>query len=472
MNDSPTCYFCVRLPNLPVQAERLARPVWESLLISSGQPGARVLAASDDLLEAGITEGMSLYRARRIAPLARVIPPDERLYRTHHETVEKVLRSFASRIEVHSLGTFLLDMSDVVDAMPGGSAAMAQTLHQAVREVVHLDIQIGIASGLFVAEQAATCAPLKGSVLVLPRDERTFLSHLPVGVLPNLPREFLRRMQLLGVHSLGDLSALPQAAAVRQFGKAMLTWHALARGLDPRPFCPTSPPLDMTHSRQLEDPVDNRFQLYRLLTDLSRSASQTLTAHGCEAEAIQLTLTSHRREVWKVERVVKPATADPDGLERRVRALLDQVKPTGAVTSVTLTCSPRRSEPSAAQLTLFGEASSDLEQRRRRFHTTTQALCQRLGAPPLIPLRDATAPAPIPAQVEATQNGIPTALYRDKRRTAVTAIEEHWRVENGWWDTPICRDYFRVVLANGAIRNLFHEINDASWFLDRTWSLL
>jgi hypothetical protein len=51
-------------------------------------------------------------------------------------------------------------------------------------------------------------------------------------------------------------------------------------------------------------------------------------------------------------------------------------------------------------------------------------------------------------------------------------FNEWWREERGWWsERPVRRDYFRVETADGAFYNLFQNLVDGEWYLDRTWPL-
>lgn len=56
---------------------------------------------------------------------------------------------------------------------------------------------------------------------------------------------------------------------------------------------------------------------------------------------------------------------------------------------------------------------------------------------------------------------------------AVRAIDDHWHDDRNWWeDQPIRRDYFRVVLADESLRNVFLDLHDHNWYVDRTYPIL
>ncbi len=62
---------------------------------------------------------------------------------------------------------------------------------------------------------------------------------------------------------------------------------------------------------------------------------------------------------------------------------------------------------------------------------------------------------PEPVQVEEDASGLPVAV-RMKRRQAVTAIEDRWRIDDEWWRTragiaPLLRCPARLRAAAGAL---------------------
>ncbi|MBI4212728.1 MAG: hypothetical protein HY534_00280, partial [Chloroflexi bacterium] len=47
----------------------------------------------------------------------------------------------------------------------------------------------------------------------------------------------------------------------------------------------------------------------------------------------------------------------------------------------------------------------------------------------------------------------------------VSQILDQWRIDDEWWRKEISRRYFRVVLANGAVVTIFHDLVGDGWFL-------
>ena len=79
---------------------------------------------------------------------------------------------------------------------------------------------------------------------------------------------------------------------------------------------------------------------------------------------------------------------------------------------------------------------------------------------------DTTKPVnlPEPLSVEENSAGLPTAV-RLKRRQAIIAIEDCWRIDDEWWRSePVSRLYYAVILASGQRIVLSKNLIDSSWY--------
>ena len=268
---------CILAPHLPVQVERNRDPgLTGRPIIVGGQPWdpGVVLDCCPAGEADGVRPGIRLARAEVLCPTARFLPADEPAYRAAHQALEAAIRQLTDRIETAGLGLFFADVTGL-ERTHGSDSHLARRLALEVggapghfpplTSVAKPDVRVGMASDRFTAEQAARAArPSTGSgeasdrwCLVPPGEERSFLSSLPLPTLPIDP-EPLRRLNLLGVHTLGALAALPRLALSRQFGPQAGFLHDLASGRDPRPVYTEAPPLGLEGRHAFEPPVAER----------------------------------------------------------------------------------------------------------------------------------------------------------------------------------------------------------------------
>jgi nucleotidyltransferase/DNA polymerase involved in DNA repair len=456
---------CVLAPNLPIQVERRRRRVEGSLLIAHPVDGATVFAMSDDVADAGVQAGMSLYQARQVVPSALVVEPDEMTYHACHGAMEAALRAFSPAIETVGLGEFLVDVRGL-ERIHRSDQALAEAMCSAAHSASGLAAQVGMASGKFTAQQAAR----SGVCVVAPGTESRFLAPLPITILPNLPGEMRRRLHLFDLYTLGDLVAIKKPAVLRQFGPEMSGLYELARGHDPRPLNPDVPPLRIVRSLRLTSSVAERQILLNATHRLCWQLGKALAEKGYHAEAIKLSLVGEDGQPMEIGQALKPPTSDEARLSRLAAQMLGRLQLKVPVMSVVLSAYPLRSWHLGMHQMALVEAGVSAKQ--TRLEETLQLLYHRFGQAVIRLAALLGPPVPLKVRVALNAEGLPARLAFGGESRVVVGVDEYWREEKFWWDRPVQRDYFRVLLADGSLRNIFQNLINGEWFLDRAWPLL
>jgi hypothetical protein len=73
--------------------------------------------------------------------------------------------------------------------------------------------------------------------------------------------------------------------------------------------------------------------------------------------------------------------------------------------------------------------------------------------------------APEPVRVEEDAAGFPVAVGAKRRRQAVAAVEDRWRLDDEWWRRePVTRLYYSVRLASGHRLVLYKDLITGDWY--------
>jgi len=236
---------CVLLPRFQIQVELSARPALRGrpVIITTSEGGKRVvLDASVEAEQA--TAGMPLQEAIARCPDAVLIEPDHTRYHTAFEAVLDGLNRCSPVVEGERLGLAYVGL-DGLEGLYGGEEPLIQALSEAIPPGLHT--QVGVAGAKFPAYLAARSAA-PGEAVKVGEDAPGFLVRFPVEVLP-LPWEVIARLRGFGLHTLGQLAAMPVGPLQAQFGRrGRLAWE-LARGIDPRPLPARAPGRSLVSSR-------------------------------------------------------------------------------------------------------------------------------------------------------------------------------------------------------------------------------
>jgi nucleotidyltransferase/DNA polymerase involved in DNA repair len=233
--------------NVPYFAATVERRDSAGDLMASGKPGQApglvlggqpwepqpVYAFSHEVAQQGVKAGMSLRLAHVLSPEARFMAANPARYSGASAEVADVLLDFTHLIEIEALwtptlakgkkancselgaarqwrlpATYTLDLESLPQAEALG---LAQEMGRQVRRQTQLAPAVGLAKSKFVAQVAAALTQPNHARPVTDAEEGVFLTGQQVHFLP-LDKETARRLSLLGVRTLGQLAALPQAS--------------------------------------------------------------------------------------------------------------------------------------------------------------------------------------------------------------------------------------------------------------------
>ncbi len=116
------------------------------------------------------------------------------------------------------------------------------------------DCRIGVADGVFAAEQAARAAGPQETAIVPAGGSAAYLAGLPVDVLDDA--DLVSLLRRLGVRTVGEFSRLSTRDVTTRFGRPGAWLHRLARGGDERVAAGRRPPLEVAQSVSFEPPLD------------------------------------------------------------------------------------------------------------------------------------------------------------------------------------------------------------------------
>ncbi|MGC9521572.1 MAG: DUF6504 family protein [Anaerolineae bacterium] len=461
-------------PHLPVQVELQRRRATKEGLIIGGRPWdpSVVLDCCAKAEADGVVPGMSLARAALRCPEADFVTADHAAYQEAQECLDAALRQFTDRVETAGLGAFFLEVGQLARRFPEDKGR-AEALLERAREASRLDLQIGLAEERFTAEQAALAARPNHAMVVPPRSGRSFLAPLPLNVLP-AEAETLRRLALLGVHTLGELAALPRTALIRQFGPQAGFLHELAAGADPRPLHPDAPPLELRQRTPFEPPTADRHTLLATAQQTATALAKALDQHSYQAQGLRIEITDTSKGIHTTATSLEPPTADARRLSRRIQALVDacgRQHITRPVETLEIVIYPLRpAYLGATQLALF---SASRDQRWQRLQEALRRLRARFGEFVVMVASLIKEPDPHPIQVTTDEDNVPLTFSWEERGKVihriyrVRQVYEHWRERRFWWSRPVARDYYRLEDTGGGVRLLYQDLSTGDWWLER-----
>lgn len=365
--------------------------------------------------------------------------------------------------------------------------------------------------------------------VVPPGDEMGFLAPLPLSRL-QLNERLATTLRRWGLVTIGDLARLPADRIRSRLGPEGEAAHRAARGIDPRPLIPHTPPPVLREGMELEWPVVNLEPLLYAIHGVLERLVHRLDHQQLACCLLELEL-SLEPDGYDSHAVRLPApTREVETLTALVRVELEGQPPPAPVSA--LICAVHPTLPRRAQLTLFGPAELNPD----RLATTLARIAARIGAdrvgsprtvdahlpesyrmtpfdpppPPrlrrdpsqgrgLLAVRVLRPPVPLeviveeraepgvartPAHEATTESGVSLSGPSEPARPRLVSVRSEtggainvqglvrvaagpWRLEEGWWgDEPVQRDYWDVELSDGGLYRIYRDPDTGDWFAD------
>jgi DNA polymerase-4 len=237
-----------------------------------------VCAASYEARRFGIRSAMPASRAERLCPDAIFLPPDFTRYRTVSSETRDIFRRHTDLIEPLSLDEAYLDVTENKSGLQTATS-VARTIREQIRKELQLTASAGVAPNKFLAKIASDWRKPDGLFVIQPDEVDTFLLPLPVGRIPGVGKVTERRLDELGIKTVGDLRNQELPALESHFGRYGVRLYELARGVDHSAVVPDRP----TKSISAEDTFERDLPLQETESVIRRLAEKVWSASRKES---------------------------------------------------------------------------------------------------------------------------------------------------------------------------------------------
>ena len=466
---------CVLITHLRARAElRRHAHLKDEPVVIVDRSRARPLVVDSSPGAPAVTAGMTLEQAVSHHAGTIVLEADEPYYHKLFNQAIESLQGVSDQVERAELGTAYVGLKGL-ETLYGGEARLIANLLNALP--AYLNPRIGVGDAKFPALIAARDSRTLGAARV-PADVQAFLAPRSIDLLPVSP-DTLTAMHRFGMHTMGQVSAMPERLMVDQFGAEGRRMWALCNGMDDSPLLPlkfeetvveyASLPFYSTSLEVLLVAVD---------TLLSRAYARPWMK-GRYASKAALECSAFGAAPWGKTIPFKGGVGEWERASYIIRSRLEMDPPQAPAEDVTLTLSDFTGD-SGAQLGLMPDLR---ESKQRQLLEVERQLQARMNgrhalyrvvpvapwhpAPEMRHLQVPMDPSgkdaikslhrPTPVAVQEGEDHDPLAVRLGKRWHRVAGIADRWTFDLWWFPHPLNRTYYRVDREDGGQVTLFRD---------------
>ena len=397
---------CVWIPHFALRAEEARRSelIAQAVAILAPSDSRRLWQVSHHARHLGVRPGMTISQAIGLCPMLVLCEPDPVSYDEQFAQLLLRLSEVSPVIEPMELGRAFVGV-DGLEGLYGGPERQLHVIAQAVGRSsggVGLPlcrgeagrgggaaaeglweqgwaavVRLGWGRGKFTAWVAASRAKLGKGIVIRDAERADFLSTQPIAVLP-LDADTHRRLQQLGLMTLGALAALPEEAVASQFGReGRLAWR-LAAGMVAESVTGREMPEPIVAQTDFPTPIGDREMLIHAIELLVEWALRHPRRTGWRVHTLRLRARLEHGASWLVEATLKDPSADRARIVAPLVTRLQQIPPTGAVEHLAIEFTGFT--PGTTELQLFARdaAAAARAGRRSALRTAVHEIKTRL----------------------------------------------------------------------------------------------
>jgi DNA polymerase-4 len=373
--------LCVLLPHFPWSCELRRDPSLDGRPVIVVQPkdtaGSPKLVLDYSPEIDDLQTGMALQPALARHGEAVLVPADMPFYRSTFTAVLDLLENISPLVEETDLGRACLGIDGLHLIYPDDAAIVA-----AVRSVIPavFSPRMGIAGNNFLAYLAARRCP-PGGHRILSGDVAPYLNDLPCDVLP-VSLKSLGRLHNFGLHTLGQIAALPPGPFQSQFGPEGKRIRDLAAGIDATPLHPRMLETAHEESAALASVTVSLDAILFTVETLLRRVFVSLGGRGLGIRTLTLWTRTWNSENWERTIQYKEPAMDLKSALARVKRVLEDYPQPGPVEQVGLSITAL-GYPRGRQKSLFPELRA-----RDHLMDDIRQLESRLGNPQVYKVKE------------------------------------------------------------------------------------
>ena len=260
-----------------------------------GDPEARhgiVLTADYTAKRYGVKTGMALWQAKQVCPDIIFLPPRMDLYLRFSKMAQEIYAEYTDKREPYGIDESWLDVTDSV-SVKGDGYHIAEEISNRMKKELGITVSVGVSFNKIFAKLGSDYKK-PDAITTMYKDEfKRKAWQLPVSDLLYVGRATNKKLQSMGIKTIGALAKTNEDLLVRKLGKVGSILWAFANGYDDSPVKleNTSAPIksvgnSTTTPKDMETDEDVKIVLYIL----AESVAARLRENGFRCRTVEISI--------------------------------------------------------------------------------------------------------------------------------------------------------------------------------------
>jgi DNA polymerase-4 len=337
-----------------------------------------ILAKSTQAKQYGVQTGEPITDALKKCPKLTLVPPNHGLYHEYSEQFINVLKEYSPVVEKYSIDEAYCDMTGM-ESLFGEPLQAAHRIKDRIRGDLGFTVNIGISTNKLLAKMASDFKKPDLVHTLYPDEIMDKMWCLPVGELFFVGRSTVKKLNNLGIYTIGELAGMDVEILKAHFKKHGEVIHSFANGWDTSVITREEVKnKGYGNSTTISFDVEDESTAKMILLSLAESVAMRLRKDDVMANVVSVSIVDNEFRNSSHQTTLLSPTHNTDDVHRTACQLFDELWDGSPIRNLGIQTSKVISDDSARQMNLFGIHSDDkkekldqaIDQIRNRFGTS------------------------------------------------------------------------------------------------------
>ncbi|MEO5950545.1 MAG: hypothetical protein ABIQ04_03795 [Candidatus Saccharimonadales bacterium] len=359
--------------------EQQARPMLRGkpvVIVNRRTEHTMIVTASYEAKALGITLGMSVKEARKLAPDVVALESDPAKYRYVYHRLTAIMQDYSAHVRMKSIDEGVIDFTEATEAVCGRDLVdIGHEIKQRLRDEVGCAMRcnVGISTNRFLAKTAAGLHKPDGLDVIDSQNLRQVLGTLKLTDLTGIAHRNEHRLNAVGIYTPLDFLDTSAETLHTMVFKSVCgeEWHQRLRGweVDKRDF----PLKSAGRQYVLEGYRLPYFTVLKRLHHLCEDVGVKVRSQGLVARGIDVYVRTYDHGSWHAKHMSSMPFFSNQAIYTHARRLFETA-PEG-IKMISVTCYELSNAASDSQLSIFGDELA----RERNVTNAVDEINERYG---------------------------------------------------------------------------------------------
>lgn len=264
-------------------------------LAVGGDPEARhgiVLTANYIAKKCGVKTGMALWQARKACPDVIFVSPRMDLYLKFSSLLREIYGEYTDQVEPYGCDEAWLGV-ERSSSIKGDGLTIAKEINQRVKKELGITVSIGISWNKIFAKLGSDYKKPDAITQISRDNYKRIVWPLPASDLLYVGRSNNRKLNSLGIRTIGELAKADHHLLEYHLGKMGIILHSFANGWDDSPVATEgymAPIKSLGNGTTTPRDLTSELDVQIIFMALAESVSARLRKHGYKCQVVEISV--------------------------------------------------------------------------------------------------------------------------------------------------------------------------------------